>query len=123
MVRNFNIETSDYGWELEIKGFNEPYKNYESIEGAPISFGICVKKDSRMIARYDPFYPKNEAIKEANTLPIFLEEYNFYDKYNDYKFKDTFVNALIYIQNKYREYKLPKLEEIAKKKEKLDYER
>ena len=42
----------------------------------------------------------------------------FYDEFNDYKFKGTFVDALIYIQNKYKENNLPTLEEIAKKKKK-----
>jgi hypothetical protein len=118
MVRDFNIEISiTYGWELDVVGFKGPYSDYEGILEAPISFGICVKEDNKLMALYDPFCPKTEAIKEANELPIFLEECNFYDEFNDYKFKGTFVDALIYIQNKYIEYKLPTLEDIAKKKE------
>jgi hypothetical protein len=119
MVRDFNIEISaDYGWEIDIVGFIPPYGDYEPINEAPATFGICVKKDNKLIALYDPFYPTTEAIKEANELPIFLEECNFYDEFNDYTFKGTFVDALIYIQNKYVEDKFPTLEEIAKKKEK-----
>lgn len=117
MVRDFNIEISeDYGWEIDIVGFIPPYNSYEVVEDA--LFGVCRKKDNKLIALYDPFCPRTEDIKEANDLPIFLEECNFYDEFNDYKFKGTFVDALIYIQNKYKENNLPTLEEIAKKKEK-----
>lgn len=116
MVRDFNIEISvDYGWEIDIVGFIPPYSNYDAVENA--QFGVCRKKDNKIIAMYDAFSPLSEDIKEVNELPIFLEECNFYDEFNDYKFKGTFVDALIYIQNKYIEYKLPTLEEIAKKRE------
>ena len=117
MVRDFNIEVSDYGWELDVIGFKGPYRDFEPIEEAPVTFGICVKEGKKLMALYDPFCPRTEAIKEANELPIFLEECNFYDEFNDYKFKGTFVDALIYIQNKYKEDKLPTLDDIAKKKE------
>ena len=115
MVRNFNIEVSDYGWEIDVIGFIPPYSDYEPIKEAPVTFGICVKEDDKLIALYDPFCPRTEAIKEANDLSIFLEECNFYDEFNDYKFKGTFVDALIYIQNKYKEDKLPTLDDISKK--------
>lgn len=114
MVRDFNIEVSDYGWEIDIVGFIPPYSNYEVLKDA--LFGVCRKKDNKLIALYDPFCPRTEDIKEVNELALFLEECNFYDEYNDYKFKGTFVDALIYVQNKYKEDNLPTLEEIAKKK-------
>ncbi len=103
MVRTFNIEISNYGWELEIEGFNEPYENYEPIEDAPVSFGIAVKKDDKVIALYDPFVPKDEAIKEANKLIIFQEECKFIDKHNDYRFDGNLVDSLIYIQKQFIE--------------------
>jgi hypothetical protein len=117
MVRDFNIEISvDYGWEIDIVGFIPPYSDYDIVKNAPVSFGVCRKQDDKIVAIYDSSSPSTEAIKEVNELSIFLEECNFYDEFNDYKFKGTFVDALIYIQNKYIEYKLPTLEEIAKKK-------
>lgn len=117
MVRNFNIEISvDYGWEIDIVGFIPPYNDYEIVEN--VQFGVCRKKDNKIIAMYDAFSPLTEDIKEVNELAIFLEECSFYDEFNDYKFKGTFVDALIYIQNKYIEYKLPTLEKVTNGKEK-----
>lgn len=104
MVRKFNIEINkEYGWELDVVGFNEPYENYEPIKEAPLSFGVCVKKDNKIIALYDPFCPRTEAIQETNKLEIFQEECEFVDSLNEYEFKGTFVDALIYIQNWYKE--------------------
>lgn len=118
MVRNFNVEISvDYGWEIDIVNFIPPYSDYDIVKNAPISFGVCRKQEDKIVAMYDSSCPLTEAIKETNELPIFLEECSFYDEFNDYKFKGTFVDALIYVQNKYIEDKLPTLEEIAKKKE------
>lgn len=113
MVRDINIEiSSDYGWEIEEKGLKGTYYDFESVSESPISIGVCKKQDDKIIAMTNPFVPKDEVIKEANELPIFLEECNFFDEYNDYKFKGTFIDALIYIQNKYIEDKLPLLEEL-----------
>lgn len=118
MVRKFNVEISvDYGWEIDIVNFIPPYSDYDIVKNAPISFGVCRKQEDKIVAMYDTSCPLTEAIKEANELPIFLEECNFSDEFNNYKFKGTFVDALIYVQNKYIEDKLPTLEEIAKKKE------
>lgn len=117
MVRKFNIEISiDYGWEIEIDGFNGPYKNYKPIKEAPISFGICVREGNKLIAMYDPFCPQDEAIKEANKQEIFREECEFIDKYNKHNFKGDFVDALLYIQQKYVNEEVPTLEEIENDK-------
>jgi len=84
MVRDFNIEiSSNYGWEIDIKDFIPPYRAYKPVMEAPISFGICVKKNNKLIAMYDPHCPKDKAIDECKKLPIFLEECNFYDEYNE----------------------------------------
>jgi|GEM_PF-5010524 len=85
---------------------------------APISFGI-VKKNNKLIATYDPSYPSDKAIDECKKLLIFQEECNFYDEYNEYRFKGTFVDALIYIKKQYKENKAPTLEMIDEKKENL----
>ncbi len=120
MRRNFNIEISiDYGWEIDIIDFIPPYRAYQPVRNAPASIGICVKEKRKLVAMYDPFCPRTEAIKEAYNINLFREKCIFRDDYNDYEFEGTFIDALTYIQNKYKEYKLPTLEEIAKKKEDL----
>jgi len=103
MVRKFNIEiTFEYGWEIDETGFIAPYSNYKPVEEAPISFGICVKEKGKLIAMYDPFIPTTEAIKEANKQDIFSEECEFTD--GKHTFKGNFVDALIYVQSKYKEH-------------------
>lgn len=112
MVRDFNIEiSSDYGWEIDIVGFVPPYRDYEVVEDAPISFGVCRKKDGKLIAMYDPFCPKDEAIKEASEIDIFKESCEFTD--GKHTFKGTFIDALKYIQEQYKK-GVPKLEELRK---------
>lgn len=110
MVRKFNIEISTYGWEIDILGFNGTYKVYKAIDEAPVSIGVCVKEDEKLLAMYDPFVPKDEAIIEANELEIFKEECEFTHLNNI--FKGTFVDALIYIQKQYIDNKVPTLEEL-----------
>jgi len=112
MVREFNIEiSSDYGWEIDIVGFVPPYRAYEVVEDAPISFGVCRKKEGKLIAMYDNNCPKDEAIEEASKLDIFKEVCKFTDiKYN---FEGTFIDALKYIQEQYKK-GVPKLEELKK---------
>jgi len=109
MARVFNIEISEkYGWELDVVDFKGPYNKLKRVSQAPESFAVCVKEENKLVALYDAFCPKTEAIKEANDLDIFLEECNFYDEHNKYSFSGTIIDALIYIQNQYIEYKLPK---------------
>ena len=112
MVREFNIEmSSDYGWEIDIAQFVPPYRAYEVVEDAPISFGICVKKEGKLYAMYDPNPPKDEAIKEASELDILKETCKFTD--GKHTFEGTFIDALQYIKTQYKK-GVPKLEELKK---------
>ncbi|MDX9744574.1 MAG: hypothetical protein RBT59_12205 [Arcobacteraceae bacterium] len=113
MVRDFNIEiSSDYGWEIDIVGFIPPYRAYEIVEDAPISFGVCRKKEGKLIAMYDPNCPKDEAIQEVSKLDIFKETCKFTD--GKYTFEGTFIDALQYIKTQYKK-DVPKLKDLQKK--------
>jgi hypothetical protein len=105
MVRKFNIEISfRYGWEIDEEGFVGPYREYKHIEEAPISFGICVQDKGKLLAMYDPNCPRTEALKEANKQAIFNEECDFSVVNSKDSFRGTFVDALIYVQNKFKEH-------------------
>ncbi len=102
MVRTLNIEIDkSYGWEIDITDFKGSYEDYQDVADAPSSIGVCKEENGELIALYDPFVPKDEAIKDANEIEIFTEECKFVHK--DNSFKGSFVDALIYIQNWYKE--------------------
>ena len=105
MVRKFNIEINfNYGWEIDEVGFVGPYRDYKHVKEAPISFGICVQDKGKLIAMYDPNCPRTDAIKEANGQDVFNEECEFSVVGSDDKFIGTFVDALIYVQNRFVEH-------------------
>lgn len=111
MVRIFNIEiSSDYGWEIEVDGFEGAYPDYEDVEESPISIAICKKESGKIVAMYDPFVPKDEALKEMNKHDIFKEQCKFKHLKDD--FIGDFIDALLYIEKQYVDDKLSKLEEF-----------
>jgi hypothetical protein len=102
MKRIFSIRIflDFYAWDIHHENYKGTYGDEDGAE-SPDSIGICVKDKNGLIYLYDPFCPDDETIKESKHFQLFQEICVF--NHLGHIFQGTFTDALIYIQNLYRQ--------------------